>query len=243
MWPDNERLPADNVRMRDSSQEELDEIVRLRRSGQLSAKEAYERHVAALSGWTASPSAAVAPPPSEPEAPLKRSLLLQPVVLLLALLGGLLGAFGAVVQELLSGGGYASALIAAPIIEEALKPAGIYILLTVWPQALFGRFHTATLTAISGFCFGLIESYVYVTFYYPEGDAAYVLFRFTVPVMMHTIASFLVGFGLSRAIVDWAAGRGPFPKITRNFYVAAVLLHVIYNTTVVALDWTGVLEF
>jgi RsiW-degrading membrane proteinase PrsW (M82 family) len=202
---------------------DVDAVEALRRRGLIS-EAAYEEHVATL------------------REQMRPSVLLQPLALLMALLGGALGVFGAVVQEFQSGG-LGAPFVAAPIIEEALKPAGIYILLIVWPRALAGRLHTATLTAISGLCFGLIESYVYVTWYYPEGDSAYVLFRFTVPVMMHTIASFLVGFGLSRQLVDWVNGRSSFPKMTRNFYIAAVLLHAIYNTTVVALDLTGVLEF
>ena len=197
-------------------------LASLRRRGLISVAE-YERRLAAM-------------PPVRP------SVLLQPVALIMALLGGGLGIIGAVFQELMSGG-IGAPFIAAPIIEEALKPAGIYILLIVWPRALAGRLHTATLTAISGLCFGLIESYVYVTWYFPEGDSAYVLFRFTVPVVMHTIASFLVGFGLSRQLVDWAAGRATFPKMTRNFYIAAVLLHAAYNTAVVALELTNVVEF
>jgi RsiW-degrading membrane proteinase PrsW (M82 family) len=234
--------------MRPTSQEELDEIVRLRQTGRLTAKEAYERHVAALGAWTASPATEESPvvaaaPTIDSGAAVARAILLQPIVLLMALLGGALGIVGALLQELFAGGGYLGPFIAAPIIEEALKPAGIYILLILWPQALFGRFHTATLTAMSGLCFGLIESYVYVTLYYPEGDASYVLYRFTVPVMMHTVASCLVGFGLSRTIVDWANGRSPFPKVTRNFYIAGVLLHAIFNVTVVVLDLAGVLEF
>jgi len=205
-------------------QPDLESVHSLRRRGLISAA-AYQQHLDSLK-----------------TEPLRPSVLLQPVALLMALLGGVLGVFGAVLQELQSSG-FAGPFIAAPIIEEALKPAGIYILLIVWPRALAGRLHTATLTAISGLCFGLIESYVYVTWYYPEGDSAYVLFRFTIPVMMHMLASFMVGFGLSRQLVDWAAGRASFPKMTRNFYIAAVLLHAIYNTTVVALDIAGVLEF
>jgi RsiW-degrading membrane proteinase PrsW (M82 family) len=227
-----------------SPQDELDEIVRLRQSGELSAKEAYERHLTTLGAQAAPPAeVAVAQASAVAETPVRRSVLLQPVVLLMALLGGALGAFGAVTQEIASGGGILGLVIAAPIIEEALKPAGIYIVLIAWPRALFGRFHTATLTAFSGLCFGLIESYVYVTFYYPEGDSNYILFRFTVPVLLHTVASFLVGFGLSRAVVDWANGSAPFPKITRNFYIAAVLLHAAYNSIVLALDLGGYLEF
>jgi RsiW-degrading membrane proteinase PrsW (M82 family) len=210
--------------MVDATHSDIEEMHSLRRRGLISAA-AYERHLAE----------------STPE-PVRPSILLQPVALLMALLGGVLGIFGAFIQEI-QAAGISGPFIAAPIIEEALKPAGIYILLVVWPRALAGRLHTATLTAISGLCFGLIESYVYVTLYYPEGDSAYILYRFTIPVMMHTIASFLVGFGLSRQIVDWAAGRASFPKITRNFYIAAVLIHAIYNTTAVILSLTGVLEF
>jgi RsiW-degrading membrane proteinase PrsW (M82 family) len=215
---------ADNPPMAGTIPGDIDAMHSLRRRGLIS-EAAYEQHIAVRA-------------PEQARAFWR----LQPLALLLALLGGVLGVFGAIVQELQSGG-IGGPFVAAPIIEEALKPAGIYILLIVWPQALAGRLHTATLAAISGLCFGLIESYVYVTWYYPEGDSDYVLFRFTIPVLMHTIGSFLVGFGLSRQIVDWAAGRAAFPKITRNFYIAAVLLHAIYNTTVTVLELTDVLEF
>jgi RsiW-degrading membrane proteinase PrsW (M82 family) len=213
---------ADNPDMVDATQDELSSIQSLRRRGLIS-QAAYEQYLA-----------------TDATAPLRPSILLQPVALLMALLGGVLGIFGAVAQELQSGAG---PFIGGPLIEEALKPAGIYILLIVWPQALLGRLHTATLAAISGLCFGLIESYVYVTWYYPEGDSSFILFRFTVPVVMHMVASFLVGFGLNRHLIDWANGRASFPKVTRNFYIAAVLLHAAYNTSVIALDLTGVLEF
>ncbi len=215
---------VDNPDMADAPQVDLRTVDSLFRRGLMSTA-AYERHIDAQTHRGSAPS-----------------ILLQPLAILMALLGGVLGVFGAVLQELQSGG-IGGPFVAAPIIEEAMKPAGIYILLIVWPRALSGRLHTALLTALSGLCFGLIESYVYVIWYYPEGDAAYQLFRFTVPVTLHVVASFIVGFGLSRQLVDWAAGRASFPKTTRNFFIAAVLLHAAYNTIVVALDMTGVLEF
>lgn len=168
---------------------------------------------------------------------------LQLLALALALLGGLAGALGAVTQELQSGAGILLAFLGAPIIEEALKPAGIYILLIQWPFALRGRLHTAALTAISGLCFGVIEAFVYVTLYVPDHSDDFVLYRFTLPLVMHSLGSFLVGLGLSRAIIDWAAGRGSMLKSTRNFYLAAVCLHAVYNTTVIALSLAGVLDF
>lgn len=203
-------------------------ITSLRGRGLLSV-DAYNLHLAALGlgpdGW-----------------PLRRSPLLQPLAVVVALVGCMFGIVGAVLQEIQSGL-FLGPFIAAPLIEEALKPTGIYIILLRWPWALLGRLHIALLTALAGLCFGLIESYIYVTFYNPDGGSDYVLFRFTVPVLMHVVASFIVGLGLSRSVIDWASGRAPFPKRTRNFYFAAAGLHAVYNTTAVILVLTGVLEF
>jgi len=164
------------------------------------------------------------------------------LALFMALLGGLLGIAGAFMQELINGG-LLVVFIGAPVIEEALKPAGIYLLLLRWPQALLGRVHTAVLTGISGLCFGLIESLVYVKVYFPDEGSDFVLFRFTVPVAMHFICSFIVGLGLSRALIDWAAGRSKLEKSTRNFYLGGVAIHAIYNTSAVILSVAGVIEF
>ena len=226
-------------------QDEIARIRELRQQGLLTPQEAYERHMALLSA-PITPSLLAAPQrrplPARPKT-AAGMIALQLLALTLAILGGALGIVGAISQELRAGGGVMLAFAAAPLIEEALKPAGIYVLLIRWPQALLGRVHTAALTAISGLCFGLIESYVYVNVYNPDGDAHYRLFRYTVPVAMHVIASFVVGLGLNRSVIDWAAGRGRLPKTTRNFYIAGVLLHVTYNVTAVILTLVGVLNF
>jgi hypothetical protein len=60
---------------------------------------------------------------------------------------------------------------------------------------------------------------------------------------MHVIASFIVGLGLNRAVIDWASKGGRFPKRTRNFYLAGMALHMVYNIAAVALSVAGVLEF
>ena len=224
-------------------QRSLTEIRLLRSRGEITPKEAYERHMAALSafrpGWQAP---AVVEEAEASPAGVHSRMWLGAVAIAMALVGGLLGILGAVVQEA-QAGGVLVVFVGAPIIEEALKPAGIYILLTKWPQALRGQMHTASLTALSGLCFGLIESVVYVTLYYPEGGGNFVLFRFTVPVAMHVIASFLVGLGLSRGLIDWAAGRGRLPKATRNYYVVGALIHAVYNTSAVVLSLSGVIDF
>jgi len=218
----------------------LREIRSLRRQGLITAKEAYERHLTLLSGAPEAPPAADAP-----RAAGDSLAALDLLAVAVALFGGALGIVGAFFQELQSGGfGILLAFAGAPIIEEALKPGGVYFLLARWPSFLEerGRVYTAGLAATAGLTFGLIESLVYVTLYFPEGGAGFVLFRFTVPVLMHGVASFLVGLGLSRQVIDWAAGRSPLPKATRNFYIAGVLLHAAYNVTVVVLSVAGLVD-
>jgi hypothetical protein len=99
------------------------------------------------------------------------------------------------------------------------------------------------LCAVSGAVFGVIESLIYVELYYPEGNDNFVLFRFTVTPLMHATASFIVGLGLSRALVDWVNGRATLPKLTRNCFIAGMALHAVYNTSAVLLGVFGVLDF
>ena len=232
-------------------QRRLDEIQSLRRRGLLTPKEAYERHLG-LIGQVALPPVALsvpvaaAPVAAQPVPPTKAGALdmrWQLFAVAVALLGGAFGVIGAFLQELRAGGGIFLAFTGAPIIEEALKPAGVYLLLLRWPQAIAGRLHTALLAALGGLSFGVIESLVYVSLYFPEGGSDFVLFRFTVPLVMHASGSFLVGLGLSRRVFDWAAGRAPMPKDARNFYLAAVLLHASYNVIVSILELSGTLNF
>jgi RsiW-degrading membrane proteinase PrsW (M82 family) len=205
---------------------ELENITSLRRRGLLTA-EAYQLHLATLG---------VKAPDAGPA-----SFWLQPFAVLVTIIGCVLAIPGVILQEIQSGA--LGAFVAAPVIEEALKPAGIYILLLRWPRALHGRQHTALLGALAGLTFGLIESYVYVTYYFPDEGSDYVLFRFTVPILLHVTGSTIVGYGLTRAVIDWAAGRAVFPKLTRNLFFAAAALHAIYNTVAVILSVTGVLDF
>jgi hypothetical protein len=108
---------------------------------------------------------------------------------------------------------------------------------------LRNQIYVAVLCGISGLVFGLLESTMYVLVYAPDESASYTLFRYTVPVAVHTLASFTVGLGLTRAVVDWVSRGSPLPKRSRNFYLAGVTIHAIYNTSVIALELSGVLNF
>ena len=131
-------------------------------------------------------------------------------------------------------------LVGAPIIEELVKPFGVYLLLARWPRLLRGRLHTALLAALAGLSFGLIEALVYVTVYVPDPPDWFVTYRFSVPLVMHATASFIVGLGINRGLLDWAGRGAPLPKSTRNFYLAGIGLHAVFNTTAIALTIAGV---
>ncbi len=161
----------------------------------------------------------------------------------LALAGGAFGIVGAFVEELRSGGGLLVVIAGAPIIEEVLKPSGLYVLLARWPYAVRSQLAIASLAALAGLTFGLLESTVYVTLYVPDHSGAFFVYRFTVTVLLHAGTSCIAGLGVSRALVRWASAGGRFPRASRNAFVAAITLHALYNVTAVALGLAGVLDF
>ncbi len=173
----------------------------------------------------------------------KPTALTHLLVILLALSGGVLGLVGAAFVEVRAGGLLLAAFIAAPLIEEMCKPIGLYLALVRWPQALTGQLYRAVLAASAGVVFGLLESLIYVNVYAPRHPDWYVAFRFSVPVAMHAGASYIVGLGVNRRVVDWVNGRGALPKSSRNFYIAGVAVHALYNIVAVALTIAGPLDF
>jgi hypothetical protein len=98
------------------------------------------------------------------------------LAIFVAVVGGAMGIVGAALQEVQAGLGILLVIVAAPVIEEALKPSGIFVLLVRWPHALRGQLHIATLAALSGVSFGLIESLIYVTVYVSDPSDGYVCF-------------------------------------------------------------------
>jgi RsiW-degrading membrane proteinase PrsW (M82 family) len=181
---------------------------------------------------------AVASPPERTPGPFTHLR-----VVLISLAGGAFGIAGAFVTELRAGGLLLLPFVAAPLIEEALKPAGVYLALSRWPRALESRLYRAILAAMAGVVFGLLESTLYVFVYVGKHPGWYEQFRFTVPVAMHAMSSFIVGLGISRGALHWLSRGTPLPKSTRNLYIAGVVLHSGYNLVAVILVLAGPLDF
>ncbi|GEM_PF-1035568 len=161
-----------------------------------------------------------------------------PVVLALlyACAGGFLGIVAALQAELSGSLFVVAPLILAPVAEEILKPIGVYLLAFKWPGVLRRRWYVASLAALSGLMFAIVESAVYTLVYFPEQGQNYVLYRFTVPLAIHSGASFLFGLGINSNLANWLRGRASLNTSNWPFFVAAIGVHAVYNGTVIALE-------
>ena len=158
--------------------------------------------------------------------------LLGPLV---ALLGGFAGLLGAFFHEGQGGlpGIVLLPFVAAPIIEETLKPSGIYLLLAKWPQALTGRFHTAFLSGLAGLEFGALENLLYLYVYFPEHSHEAAVVRWTAGLTLHSVNSFIVGLGINQKLIAAAKGEIPLFSANKRFFLIPMAIHSAYNVLAV----------
>ncbi len=153
------------------------------------------------------------------------------IAALLALAGGLFGILGAFFTELFRGD-LLVAFIGAPIIEEALKPSGLYLLLAKWPRALRTPVYAAMLAALGGIAFAAIENIVYFTVYIAEPGPDIILWRWTVNVAVHAVCSFIFGFGIDWKLAAGVRGQRKLLSSGKRFFFTAMALHSAYNILV-----------
>lgn len=172
---------------------------------------------------------------NEPVALLPPAPALSPrwhvYAILIALAGGLFGILGAAWNEFFHGD-LLVAFVAAPIFEEVLKPSGLYILLAKWPRVLRTHLYTAMLAALGGLAFGIIESVLYVVVFVFEPSTPLIIWRFTVCLALHTVCSFIFGFGIDWKLAAGVRGQLKFLSSGKRFFIAAMALHSAYNILV-----------
>lgn len=180
------------------------------------------------------PPLLLCPPPcplllSPPPLLARKWRFLAPTI---ALLGGSVGLVGAFIEETLHGG-FFGPFIAGPMIEEALKPSGVYLLLARWPRVLHSRLYTAFLAALGGMMFGVLENLIYLDIYFPKHSAGLVLFRYTAGLALHSGCSFIVGFGINRKLIDSVNGNVPFLSVNKLYFIIPMIIHGLYNLAAV----------
>ena len=154
---------------------------------------------------------------------------------LIAAAGGVLGVLGAVIQEW-SYGSLLVAFVAAPMIEEVMKPSGVYLLLVRWPQVLTSRIYTALLAAVGGLFFAIIENIVYLQFYFPEHTQTLVVFRYSACLTTHVVCSFILGFGINQKLLASVRGEIPLLKGNKKFFFIPMIIHSLFNIMVMLFE-------
>jgi RsiW-degrading membrane proteinase PrsW (M82 family) len=154
---------------------------------------------------------------------------------LIALGGGVLGVLGAFFQEA-TRGSILMVFVAGPMIEEVMKPAGVYLLMAYKPEVLNKRAYTALLAALGGLSFAVIENLIYLQIYYPEHTRALVVMRYSAGLPMHNHTSIILGFGINRRLLASIKGEIPFLQGNAKYFIIPMVLHSLYNITVVILE-------
>ena len=157
------------------------------------------------------------------------------LALLIAAGGGVLGALGAIIQEL-SQVSILIAFVAAPMIEEVMKPAGVYLLLVRWPKVLTSRIYTAFLAAVGGLSFAVVENIIYLQFYFPEHTHTLVVFRYSACLTTHVVCSFILGFGINQKLLASVRGEIPLLKGNKKFFFIPMIIHSLFNIMVVVFE-------
>ena len=125
------------------------------------------------------------------------------------------------------------AFVAAPMIEEVMKPSGVYLLLVRWPQVLTSRIYTAFLAALGGLSFAVVENILYLQIYFPEHTQTLVVFRYSACLTMHVVCSFILGFGINQKLLASVRGEIPLLKGNKKFFFIPMILHSLFNITAV----------
>jgi len=154
---------------------------------------------------------------------------------LLALGGGIFGILGAFVTEAFHGQ-ILGAYFAAPIIEETLKPSGLYLILAKWPRVLKNQFYTASLAALGGIAFAIIENLVYLHVYIQDPSPRVVLFRYTACVGIHAVCAFIFGLGINQNLLASIRGETKLLSYGKRFFFSAMALHSLFNIAVTVLQ-------
>jgi RsiW-degrading membrane proteinase PrsW (M82 family) len=165
-----------------------------------------------------------------------------------ALAGGLFAVMGALVVHVImpldSSLGWANTVLFGPVTEELLKASGALFLLEKMPWRLPLRGAGVGLILVvmtSALIFAVVENLLYVHLYVQpstfQDPMGYVVFRWTVPTVIHLTCSGIAGLGLAHM---WRqqTQRGTLSDLDLAFphFATAMGIHGLYNLGVTLLD-------
>jgi RsiW-degrading membrane proteinase PrsW (M82 family) len=122
------------------------------------------------------------------------------------------------------------------MIEEVMKPSGVYLLLVRWPQVLTSRLFTALLAATGGLFFAVVENIIYLQVYFPEHTQTLVVFRYSACLGLHMVCSFIVGFGINQKLLASVRGEIPLLRGNKKFFIIPMIIHSLFNIMAVLVE-------
>ena len=159
-----------------------------------------------------------------------------------ALLGSLGGIPLAMLEELRHF--WLVTVLVGPAIEEICKPIALVFILDKRPHWLRSPREIVVLAALSAAVFATLENLLYVHVYGAEKGSGFVLWRYLVCTALHLTATYAFSLGLVKMWRHILSKGGHFDiDVCFRYYVAAVVIHAAYNTTVSILTWAGLLPF
>jgi RsiW-degrading membrane proteinase PrsW (M82 family) len=128
-------------------------------------------------------------------------------------------------------------ILFAPVIEEMLKQSGMIYLLEKKPYRIFSAGQFIIAAVISAAAFATFENLLYINVYtrpeMMEDFSRFCYFRWTVCTALHVVCSVIASFGLVRVWKKQTTdGRAADLAFGFYWFVAAMILHGLYNLTV-----------
>jgi len=165
------------------------------------------------------------------------------LTLLIALAAGPWGVLGAMAGSGSSSFGVLMVTVFGPVAEEVTKVAAALWIVEKRPF-LFRSFGQILIcAACGGLAFAAIENVIYTQVYFPHHTADFSRFRWTVCVALHMGCSSIAGIGLVRIWLATMRDLSP-PRLALGipWFVAAMVIHGLYNFTAMLAEATGWLD-
>ena len=132
--------------------------------------------------------------------------------------------------------------VVGPTIEEVMKSALIGYVVEKRPFLLISRTHIVAMGVLSGVAFAAIENVLYLKVYVPDPEPWLIAWRWTVCVALHAFCTGLASYGLAKV---WHTGitQGQKPSLDKAYpyLVGAILIHGIFNGTLVLVEAFGLI--
>jgi len=162
------------------------------------------------------------------------------VTLAVAASAGVCGIGGAFLGGGASLSGVVLLTVIGPLTEEVMKIAVAFWVVEKRPFLFKSGVQIILCAMAGGVAFAVLENLIYLNLYIPDPSEAIVRWRWTVCVVLHTGCSTLAGVGLMRiwsgTIVQKAR---PQFSLGAPLLVTAVVVHALYNTSVLLLHLSG----